>query len=359
MPGSSLRIAVVGATGNFGTSVTAALQAEPSVAEIVGIARRIPDHRPDKVTWVSADAVHDDLVPHFRGADAVVHLAWLIQPSHDPVELHRVNVVGSQRIFDAAAAAGVPALLYASSIGAYSAGPKLRMDESYPTHGVAQAWYSRHKAYVERLLDLVEMRHPEMRVVRFRPALVFKREAAAGIRRLFFGPLLPNAMVRPGRLPLVPNIPGLQFQVVHSHDVGEAFRLAVTGDARGAFNLATEPVVNPKYLAEVLGSRTVPVPRALARAAAAVTWAAHLQPTSPDWLALALDSPLLDTTRAHTELGWSPRWTAGETLRDLFTGIADEAGAPTPHLEPGRRTQSSSRPVTATHPSAGATTPHR
>src|SRR4051794_41639674 len=103
-----------------------------------------------KTQWIGADIVSDDLVPIFTGADAVVHLAWLIQPSRDETKLHAVNVEGSRRVFDAVARAGVPALVYASSVGAYSEGPKdRRVDETWPTDGVATSFYSRHKAAVE------------------------------------------------------------------------------------------------------------------------------------------------------------------------------------------------------------------
>ena len=42
--------------------------------------------------------------------------------------------------------------------------------------------------------------------MRLRPGLIFKREAASGIRRLFAGPLLPNRLVRPACIPVVPDI---------------------------------------------------------------------------------------------------------------------------------------------------------
>src|SRR4051794_19415905 len=119
-----MRIVVTGATGNVGTSLLRALEADPGVAEVVGLARRRPDLALAKTSFVTADVVRDDLVPLFRGADAVVHLAWLIQPSRDRTTTRAVNVDGSRRVFDAAVAADVPALVYASSIGAYSPGPK-------------------------------------------------------------------------------------------------------------------------------------------------------------------------------------------------------------------------------------------
>ena len=63
-----------------------------------------------------------------------------------------------------------------------------------------------------------------------------------------------------GLIPFVPDVPGLRFQTVHSYDVGEAYRLAATGDARGAFNVAAEPVIDPDALARLLHARKVPVP---------------------------------------------------------------------------------------------------
>jgi len=329
-----MRVVVVGATGNVGTSVLDALAEEARVESVLGLARRLPQVELPKVEWAQADVTRDDLVPHFRGADCVVHLAWKIQPSRDAGALRAANVDGSTRVFRAAAEAEVPSLVYASSVGAYSPGPKdRRVDESWPTDGIATSFYSRHKAEVERILDRFEQERAGTRVVRLRPGLIFKREAATGIRRLFAGPFLPSPLLHPRLLPFVPDIPRLRFQGVHSRDVGEAYRLAIVGDARGAFNVAAEPVLDPQELGRLLGARPVPVPRALARAAAALTWRLHLQPTPPGWLDLALGVPLLDVTRAREELGWEPRHTAGEALLELLAGIREAAGAPTPPLE--------------------------
>src|ERR687897_636300 len=192
-----MRIVVVGATGNLGTSVLRSLEKEDSVESVLGLARRLPGLTMPKVEWAAADVVDDDLVPHFRGADAVVLLAWIIQPSRDLTRQWMVNVEGSTRVARAVREAGVPALHYASSIGAYSPGPKdRRVDESWPPGGVPPSYYGRHKAEVERRLDFFEREAPEVRVVRMRPGLVFKKEAAEGIRRLFAGPFFPSALVR-------------------------------------------------------------------------------------------------------------------------------------------------------------------
>src|SRR3712207_6201141 len=175
-----MRVCVVGATGNVGTSLLERLAAESSVESVLGVARRIPSLTVEKTDWAAADIATDDLVPLLRGTDAVVHLAWQIQPSRDRERLWKTNVLGSARLFRAVGEAGVPALVYASSIGAYSRGPKdRRVDESWPTDGISTSFYSRHKAEVERRLDAFEREHPTTRTVRLRPALIFKREAGA------------------------------------------------------------------------------------------------------------------------------------------------------------------------------------
>lgn len=330
-----MRIVVVGASGNVGTSVVAALSRDPAVEEIVGLARRLPALELPKLRWAQADVVGDDLVPHLRGADAVVHLAWAIQPQHDEELLERINVEGSGRVFDAAAAAGVPSLVYASSVGAYSPGPKEGgVDESWPTEGIESSTYSRQKAAVERLLDRFEAAHPQMRVVRLRPGLIFKAEAASEIRRLFLGPLFPRFLANPRLIPFVPRTPRLRFQAVHSHDVGEAYRLAALGEARGAFNVAAEPVIGPPELARLLGAREVPVAARVLRAAASLSWRAHLQPAGPGWVDMALAVPLMDPTRARRELGWNPASSSLEALTDLLRGLREGRGASTPPLDP-------------------------
>src|SRR4051812_16986541 len=157
-----MRVVVTGASGNVGTSVVRALLAAPEVDEVVGIARRRPSWELDGLRWATANVATDDLRAAMDGADAVVHLAWIIQPSHDDAMQQAVNVGGSERVFAAAAAAGVRTLVHMSSVGAYSPAPRdHRIDESWPTDGTARLAYSWQKAYVERLVDRFETEHPE------------------------------------------------------------------------------------------------------------------------------------------------------------------------------------------------------
>jgi UDP-glucose 4-epimerase len=328
-----MRVVVTGASGNVGTAVLERLEADDAVTEGVGVARRRPSWQPAKTRWVEADVVTDDLVPVFRGADVVVHLAWLFQPTHEPLVTWVGNVGGATRVFDAVAEAGVPALVYSSSVGAYGPGPdEGRVDESWPTHAWPVAAYGREKSYVERLLDVFERDHPDVRVVRLRPGFIFIGRAAEEQRRLFAGPFLPEVVLRRRLLPVVPDLPGLRFQALHSRDAGEAFRLAVVRDVRGAFNVAAEPVLDAAALGELLDARVVPVPSRVARAAVAALWRLHLVPASPDLLDLVLSLPVMDTTRARDELGWSPTVDARDALAEVIDAMGGGEGGPTPPL---------------------------
>lgn len=333
-----MRVVVVGASGNVGTSLLRSLADEPQVQSVLGLARRLPEWSVDKTDWATvdlADVGTEGLVSYFQGADAVVHLGWLFQPTHDTVTTWRANVLGSIRVFRAVAEAGVPALIYASSVGAYSPGPKDRpVDEAWPTHGWPTADYTREKAYVERVLDGFEHQHPDIRVVRLRPGFIFKRESAVGQRRLFAGPFVPHQLVRPGLVPVVPDLPGLRFQALHSHDAGEAYRLAIVRPVRGAFNIAADPVIDAETLAGLLGATPVRMPAAMVRTVLAAAWQLHLVPASPQLFDAVLQLPLMDVTRARTELGWSPRHSSLEALGEFLEGFRTQRGMPTPPLAP-------------------------
>lgn len=363
--GAGMRIVVVGASGNAGTALLRRLRRERGV-ELAGVARRLPGPDAgepyDQVEWHSCDVglpgAADQLAEVFAGAGAVVHLAWQIQPSHDQRVLHRTNVGGSRAVIDAVVRAKVPALVYASSVGVYAAGPKNHpVSERWPATGVPASSYSRDKAEVEAMLDEVEREHPDLRVVRMRPGLNFQRDAATEISRYFLGPFAPVRLLRYGRIPLVPANRRLRMQAVHTDDVAEAYARAVLGDARGAFNLAADPVLTPELVARHFHGWTVPVGAPLLRMAARLTWYARLQPVDAGWVELALNVPLMSSERAEAELGWRPRVDAVSALKELLAGMAERAHTASPPMSGARDLPGRLAAVLRGHP-AGHTNPY-
>jgi UDP-glucose 4-epimerase len=331
-----VRVAVIGATGNVGTAVLDLLSGDPEVEEVRGFARRLPQKTWAKTSFSAFDVTRDDLAPHLSGIDAVIHLAWTLHPPRKPAVTWEVNVRGTEAVIDAAVRAGVDNFICASSSGAYSPGRGREVGEDWPTSGHPTCTYGREKAYVERLLDIAEARHPELRVVRMRPGLIFQRSSGSQQRRLFAGPLLPAALLRPGALPVLPFPAGLKLQALHAADAAEAYLLALKSDLRGGFNLAAEPVLDGDALASVLRTRFVPVPVELARAALAAAWLAHLVPVEPAFFDLAYNLPLMRCNRAREELGWVPRVSATDALAEALEGMREGAGGATGPLAPAR-----------------------
>lgn len=337
-----MKVAITGASGNVGTALLRHLAAAAPDWSVVGLCRRPPtggEPAYSRVSWRSCDLADPAsaavLTEAFAGADAVVHLAWAIQPNRDERALAAVNLDGSRRVFRAAVEARVPHLVHASSVGAYSPGPKDRpVDESWPADGVPGSSYSRHKATVERDLDQLEQDAAAPVVARVRPGLIFQHDAGSEIVRYFLGPLVPTRLVGARWLPALPLPDEFVFQAVHAEDVADAYWRVLDRRAAGAFNLGAEPVMTPERLAEVFRGRRTRLPVSVVRRVAAMTWRAHLQPTDPGWIDLASSAPVMSTARARTELDWVARHDARSALVDLLTGIGRGAGTSSAVMAP-------------------------
>jgi UDP-glucose 4-epimerase len=332
-----MRIAVTGASGNIGSALLRRLAAEGG-HQVVGVVRR-PPRGPTgpfaDVQWASVDLTdsgdEDRLRAVVAGCDAVVHLAWGFQPSHRLAHLEELGVGGTRRVTEAVEAGGVPHLVHMSSVGAYS--PKTDdcpVDESYPTGGVPSSPYSRHKSAAERILDDLEERRPELTVTRLRPGIVGQRSAGSALLRYAVPAVVPAGALR--LLPVLPLDRALQIPVVHADDVADAIARVLHQRAGGPFNLASEPAVTVEHLAGVLGARHVQVPAKVVRGAVAAAWRARLEQVDPGWIDLAYTVPLLDTTRARGQLGWSPSVDAVTVLEEVVQGMSEAAHDATPVL---------------------------
>ncbi|WP_026819391.1 NAD-dependent epimerase/dehydratase family protein [Arthrobacter castelli] len=327
-----MRIGIVGATGNIGTALLRRLKRAAAEydggVQLVGIARRLPDDSAepyDGVTWVSHDVAsghHAELVEALKGCDAVVHLAWVLQPNRDEAAMRRINVDGTAHVLAAAADAGVSQVVCATSLGAYSPGPKDRLvDEDWPTGGIGSSHYSRFKGEQETLLDDFEAAHPDITVSRIRQALSFQPDAGSQIARYFIG-WLPTPAIHTLRIPLLPFPAEFIFQAVHADDLADAYWRVLDRRSAGAFNIAAEPVLGPHAVATLVGARRwLPIPVPLVRALVDIAWRLRLVALDPGWVDMARQTPPMDTTRARTELGWSPTVDSLSAVRELLEGM--------------------------------------
>ncbi len=332
-----LTVAVTGPTGEIGLSTLRALDASARVGRVIGMARspfRPAEHGlSDKVAYRRGDVLDrgsvDELV---AGADVVIHLAFVIFGDREAA--HAINLEGSRNVFQATVAAGAERLVYTSSVAAYGFhrdNPQ-PLTEEVPARGSDDFYYSAHKAELERVLDET-LAGSGVGAWVFRPCIV----AGAG------APMLIETMVRSlpvyGQLrlarriadqvpflgPILPD-PGIEFQLVHTHDVAAALLAAVEGRGEpGRYNLAGRGALTLGRLARALGWLAVPVPGVAVSSLGELLGRLPGMPPEAAWLTAMRVPVLIDSTKARTELGWNPRWEAEATLEETIAG-AREAG---------------------------------
>ncbi|MFJ6674668.1 NAD-dependent epimerase/dehydratase family protein [Actinosynnema sp. NPDC091369] len=334
---------ITGASGNVGTGLLRALAADDPDHRVVALCRRPPaDGVFDGVVWQACDlgeeGARDVLDRAVVDADAVVHLAWMFQPIRRGERLHRTNHKGTAAVLGAARRAGVPHVVHASSIAAYHPAGDQPVPETWPATGVPGSVYGAGKAEVEAAVDRFARENPDIAVTVVRPTLVAQRAASASFLALFFDPLVPRWLIRlldAGRVPLLPLPAAMLVQLVHADDVGDAIVRILSRRATGAFNLAAD-TLTASDLARVAGARAVPVPGPVMRSAVGLLWRLRAIGMSPGWFDVGTRSPLVDTTRARTELAWTPRVSSTDCAREQLTGLADAAPGPTPALRRDR-----------------------
>jgi nucleoside-diphosphate-sugar epimerase len=338
MPSPGLITAVTGPTGTFGFGLIPLLQADDRIERVVGIARRPFDpasHGWTKMEYRQGDVRDPDALRQaFQDADVVVHLAFMITGTAPRPTVRAINVEGTLNAFRAAAAADVKRFVYASSVAAYGFHPDnpSGMTEDWPVRPAARLFYAQEKAELEQLLREEAEAHPEVDQYVLRPSIVLGPHAVGAKNTVPepLGSLLRRALRAAGQLPVpvpVP-VPDLPMQFIHEEDVGQAvLRCVVRDGPPGAYNLAGDGTPTLGDVARELGFAPLIVPAGLlhsaARAAASIPLPA-VAPPAAEWIEAASHSAIMDTSKAKRELGWRPRYTGLEALRDTIR-CADQA----------------------------------
>ena len=328
-PERGLTVAVTGPTGTFGSGLIPLLQDDDRIARIIGIARGPFD--PAERGWTKMEYRQGDvrdpdtLQEAFAGADVVVHLAFLITGNASRETTRSINVDGTLNVFRAAAAAGAGRFVHASSVAAYGfhADNPETIDEEWPTRPAARLFYAQEKAELEDLLEAEAGKHPELALYVLRPPVVLGPNVI-GRKDVLPGPLAPlgrKLFGRPRRLPVpVPMfVPALPMQFIHEEDVGRALvQCIVAAGPPGAYNIAGDGIVTAADVAREFGALPIPLPAAPAQAAARAFSRLPFLPPVAEWVEAASRPAIMDTTKAREQLGWRPRYSGLEALRDTL-----------------------------------------
>jgi nucleoside-diphosphate-sugar epimerase len=325
-----LTVAVTGPTGTFGFGLVPLLQADDRVAAMVGIARRPFDpaaHGWAKMAYRRGD-VRDPamLESAFDGADVVIHLAFMITGMSTRRTVREINIDGTLNAFHAATAAGVRRFVYASSVAAYGfhRDNPIGMTEQWPVRPASRLFYAQEKAELEQLLQAEAQADGAPDLYLLRPPIVLGPHAV-GAKDLLPGPLAALGRRLSGGLRRLPvpiplPVPALPMQLIHEADVGQAFVLCtVAAGPPGAYNIAGDGVVTAADVARALGFLPVPLPAGPFHSAARAVSALPVLPFTPpavQWLEALSHPSIMDTSKAKRELGWKPRYSGADAVRD-------------------------------------------
>jgi UDP-glucose 4-epimerase len=184
----------------------------------------------------------------------------------------------------------------------------------------------------EARLDDYEDEHGDagIPIARMRPGAIVQRRAASGLMRYVLPACVPMRAL--AALPILPVDRRLLIPLVHANDVADAVLRAIERRVTGPFNLAAESPLSRDVVASVLGAKPFHVPAGVMGALADASWRARLQPVDRGWVDMAFSVPLLDCRRAREELGWHPRWSAGEAFTDVIGGVRQKIHFESPPL---------------------------
>jgi nucleoside-diphosphate-sugar epimerase len=331
VPGASerdLTVAVTGPTGTFGFGLMPLLQGEDKVSRIIGIARRPFD--PLEYGWTKMEYRRGDvrdratLEAAFGDVDVVVHLAFMVTGNAPRLTIREINVEGTVNTFRAAARANAKRFVYASSVAAYGfhRDNPVGMTEDWPTRPAKRLFYAQEKAELEHMLTDEASAHPDLRLYVLRPPVVLGPHAV-GAKAVLPEPLNTvatrlAAAVLPLRFPLPALVPDMTVQFIHEDDVGQALLLCVVGAGPpGAYNIAGDGPMSGVDIARELGLAAIPIPGAVVRTAARAITSLPLPPQA-EWLEALTQPSIIDATKAKRELGWQPRYTSTQALRDTI-----------------------------------------
>ncbi len=320
-------VLVTGATGFIGRSVVAKLlAADIAVKALVLPGEMTPATWEDKVEIVRGSITDAAAVAHAaQGAAVIIHLAAVVGDWGDERLYRAVTVEGSRHVFDQALQTGARVVLV-SSIVVY--GDKLRRQQCFEDAGYGKSFgpYSRTKQAQEKMAWEYHQRGMRLAVVR--PANVYGPGSGPWLRDVV-------AVLKSGSPGLVAG-GEMNAGLAYVDNVADLILLAASREAAlgRAYNAGDGlPVTWKAYFEEIAALIGAKPPRSIPRFVAATAAAAcetlwklfHIQkrpPITREALNLVGSDNRIPIERAQRELGYEPRVSYAEGLRQIKAAIA-------------------------------------
>src|SRR5918995_2085399 len=314
-----MRYVITGGSGYIGGRLTELLVERDETERIVILDVRPPDVPRPKTEYVRRD-VRDrramrELLERER-PDALVHLAFLLNPIRDEALMYDIDVNGTQAVLRAASEAGTEQVLVTSSASAYGAFPDnpVPIAEDQPVRGQPDFSYARDKADADRVCQLWGAQHTDRVMTVVRPTIVF-------------GPNVDNYISRGWeKAAFMPVMDGreAEFQLVHEDDVVSAIAGLLDARSGGAFNVAADGTMTWRESAELVGLRVREMSFKTVYRLYAWSWRFHVPNVEAPAgnLHFLHNSWIVSNEKLKSTIGWEPT----RSTREVFEETARAKG---------------------------------
>jgi len=314
MPSALQRVLITGGAGFLGSHLAQSFQSRGVGVRIFDIAERPEWALAPYIEYIRGDIRDARAIGRaIESSDAVIHSAFA-SPRMAPPEIESVNVQGALETCKQALAHGVRRFVLISSTivdKPSRVNPLLR--------GAALNsldMYRRSRVRAEALVTDQGSRGLRIGIVRPKTFIGAGRVSAFTI--IF-------DWIRLGKPVLLLGKGANRYQLLEIRDMAEGIRLLAGSDAEGIFSFGAHRYGSLREDLQSLidhaqtGSRLRFVPEQFARMALrGVELAGMVPPSELHYMSAWDKDSIVDTSRAVQELGWQPRWSNAEALRNAY-----------------------------------------
>jgi UDP-glucose 4-epimerase len=307
-------IALTG-SGYKGRALLKWLEHDPRFPRVIYLNHKRPDitlkkakfYRID-LTETLADAQIAEILKK-ENVDTLVHTAMPVTPPHDMARAHELISVGSMYICNAASEAKVRKLILSSTADIYGAFPNNPnyLSEDHPPRAGANSSFLADKIDAENAFLKFAKRQPDRVVTILRYATIL-------------GPTIESFKTQYLSRPIVPTVLGYDpmVQVIHEEDLLQAFKIVITEDHPGIFNIASRGVLPLSKVIKLMGKVNFPMLLVGLKSLVQILWYLDISPAPANRLDYLKYLCCVSTDKAERELGFKSKYSCKDAIFDFI-----------------------------------------